>query len=147
MYGPRQAATAAALIMLGAAAGPDVAGTARIRAGHARGRTGGQAEAILQCTIGTGGPMQAVAFGRDRHGDIVALGQIVRASRDRPQWLIDVDVRRDGTVRVEVGDYFPGGGWPGTDSLRQHRTYRWTGTSFGQTGGPTCFPPSPHLPS
>ena len=117
------------------------------RTGDVEGDGDVEAVAILQCTIGTGGPMQAVAFGRDRHGDIVALGQVVRASRDRPQWLIDVDVRRDGAVRIEVGDYFPGGGWPATDSLRQHRTYRWTGERFRQAAGPTSFPANPHMPS
>ncbi|WP_165944401.1 hypothetical protein, partial [Micromonospora sp. KC213] len=101
--------------------------------------------ALVRCALGTGGPQQVVVFDRDAAGRVVTLGRVVASTIDKPQWLIAVDVRDDGVVRVQVGDIHPGGGWPGEWSQRQWRGYRWDGDSFGQVSGPTAFGPNRHL--
>ncbi|MEU8168264.1 hypothetical protein AB0B97_17390 [Micromonospora sp. NPDC049004] len=103
-----------------------------------------EAVALVQCVLGSGGPMQVVAFDRDQQGRIVTLGRVVATSIDKPQWLFALDVVDDGTVRVQVGDIAPGGGWPGEWSQRQWRGYRLEGGSFAQISGPTSFGPNPH---
>ncbi|MGB2568434.1 hypothetical protein ACPFP2_08290 [Micromonospora citrea] len=100
--------------------------------------------ALVRCALGTGGPQQVVAFDRDADGTVVTVGRVVASTIDTPQWLIALDVRDDGVVRVQVGDIHPGGGWPGEWSQRQWRGYRWNGESFGQVSGPTAFGPNPH---
>ncbi|RLP85077.1 hypothetical protein [Micromonospora sp. CV4] len=100
--------------------------------------------AMLLCSFGSGGPQQVVAFDRDEAGRIVTIGRVVATSRDKPQWLTALDGRSDGTVRVEVADLHPGGGWPGEWSQRQWRGYRWTGERFAQVEGPTSFGPNPY---
>ncbi|MGN9802229.1 hypothetical protein [Micromonospora sp. L32] len=100
--------------------------------------------ALVQCVRGTGGPQQVVAFDRDGSGRIVTVGRVAASRLERPQWLIALDVRDDGVVRVQVGDIAPGGGWPGDWSQRQWRGYRWDGRSFGQVSGPTAFGPNPY---
>ncbi|MGV9215885.1 hypothetical protein ACTFTM_28875 [Micromonospora sp. RB23] len=103
-----------------------------------------EAVALVQCVLGSGGPMQVVAFDRDQQGRIVTLGRVVATSIDKPQWLFALDVVDDGTVRVQVGDIAPGGGWPGEWSQRQWRGYRLKGGSFAQVSGPSSFGPNPH---
>ncbi|MCF0096952.1 hypothetical protein [Micromonospora sp. MH99] len=103
-----------------------------------------EAVALVQCVLGSGGPMQVVAFDRDQQGKIVTLGRVVATTIDKPQWLFALDVVDDGTVRVQVGDIAPGGGWPGEWSQRQWRGYRLKGGSFAQISGPTSFGPNPH---
>ncbi|TDB75935.1 hypothetical protein [Micromonospora sp. KC723] len=100
--------------------------------------------ALVRCALGTGGPQQVVAFDRDARGRVVTVGRVVASSIDTPRWLIAVDVRDDGVIRVEVGEIHPGGGWPGEWSQRQWRGYRWDGDSFGQVSGPTAFGPNRH---
>ncbi|MET8351141.1 hypothetical protein [Micromonospora sp. NPDC005206] len=100
--------------------------------------------AMLLCSFGSGGPQQVVAFDRDEAGRIVTIGRVVATSREKPQWLTALDGRSDGTVRVEVADLHPGGGWPGEWSQRQWRGYRWTGERFSQVEGPTSFGPNPY---
>ncbi|MBO4162660.1 MULTISPECIES: hypothetical protein [Micromonospora] len=100
--------------------------------------------ALVQCVFGTHGWQQVVAFDRDVAGRIVTVGRVVVSARERPQWLIGMQVRGDGVVRVQVGDIYPGGGWAGEWSQRQWRGYRWDGGSFRQVSGPTGFPPNPH---
>ncbi|MFJ6195808.1 hypothetical protein [Micromonospora sp. NPDC092111] len=100
--------------------------------------------ALVQCVFGTHGWQQVVAFDRDTTGKVVTIGRVVLSARERPQWLIGVDVRGDGVVRVQVGDIYPGGGWDGEWSQRQWRGYRWDGDSFAQVWGPTGFPTNPH---
>ncbi|MBM0234029.1 hypothetical protein JNW91_20580 [Micromonospora sp. STR1_7] len=100
--------------------------------------------ALVQCVLGTGGPMQVVAFDRDEEEKVVTLGRVVATTIDKPQWLFALDVVDDGTVRVQVGDIAPGGGWPGEWSQRQWRGYRWKGSAFAQVSGPTSFGPNPH---
>ncbi|MBQ0906392.1 hypothetical protein [Micromonospora sp. U21] len=100
--------------------------------------------AMLLCSFGSGGPQQVVAFDRDEAGRIVTIGRVVATSREKPQWLTGLDGRSDGTVRVEVADLHPGGGWPGEWSQRQWRGYRWTGERFSQVEGPTSFGPNPY---
>ncbi|MET8230839.1 hypothetical protein ABZS77_09205 [Micromonospora sp. NPDC005298] len=100
--------------------------------------------ALVQCVLGSGGPMQVVAFDRDEEGKAVTLGRVVATTIDKPQWLFALDVVDDGTVRVQVGDIAPGGGWPGEWSQRQWRGYRWKGGAFAQVSGPTSFGPNPH---
>ncbi|MFG1841189.1 hypothetical protein [Micromonospora sp. NPDC049175] len=100
--------------------------------------------ALVQCVFGTGGPTQVVAFDRDEGGKVVTLDRVVATTIDKPQWLIALDVVSDGTVRVEVGDIAPGGGWPAEWSQRQWRGYRWKGDAFAQVSGPTSFGPNRH---
>ncbi|MFF4878210.1 hypothetical protein [Micromonospora sp. NPDC000668] len=100
--------------------------------------------ALVQCVLGTGGPQQVVVFDRDGTGRPVTLGRVVATTKDKPQWLFALDVVDDGTVRVQVGDIAPGGGWPGEWSQRQWRGYRWQGEAFAQVSGPTSFGPNPH---
>ncbi|SCG55999.1 hypothetical protein [Micromonospora coxensis] len=100
--------------------------------------------ALVRCALGTGGPQQVVVFDRDADGRVVTVGRVVASTIDTPQWLIAMEVRDDGVVRVQVGDIHPGGGWPGDWSQRQWRGYRWDGDSFGQVSGPTAFGPNPH---
>ncbi|MCZ7378294.1 hypothetical protein [Micromonospora sp. WMMC250] len=101
--------------------------------------------ALVQCALGTGGPMQVVAFDRDETGKVVTLGRVVATTIDKPQWLFALDVVADGTVRVQVGDIAPGGGWAAKWSQRQWRGYRWKGDAFTQVSGPTSFGPNPNL--
>ncbi|WP_030489525.1 hypothetical protein [Micromonospora chokoriensis] len=100
--------------------------------------------ALVQCVLGTRGPMQVVAFDRDEEGKVITLGRVVATTIDKPQWLFALDVVSDGTVRVQVGDIAPGGGWPAEWSQRQWRGYRWNGDAFAQVSGPTAFGPNPH---
>ncbi|GGO11110.1 hypothetical protein [Micromonospora parathelypteridis] len=100
--------------------------------------------ALVQCVFGSGGPMQVVAFDRDEEGKVVTLGRVVATTIDKPQWLFALDVVGDGTVRVEVGDIAPGGGWNAEWSQRQWRGYRWSGDAFAQVSGPTTFGPNRH---
>ncbi|MGA5312259.1 hypothetical protein [Micromonospora taraxaci] len=101
--------------------------------------------ALVQCVFGTGGSMQVVAFDRDEQGKVVTLGRVVMTTIDKPQWLFALDVVADGTVRVQVGDIAPGGGWSADWSQRQWRSYRWKGDAFAQVSGPTSFGPNPNL--
>ncbi|MGW5582235.1 hypothetical protein [Micromonospora chokoriensis] len=101
--------------------------------------------ALVQCALGTGGPMQVVAFDRDEQGKVVTLGRVVATTIDKPQWLFALDVVADGTVRVQVGDIAPGGGWAAKWSQRQWRGYRWKADAFTQVSGPTSFGPNPNL--
>ncbi|MET7667096.1 hypothetical protein [Micromonospora luteifusca] len=100
--------------------------------------------ALVQCVLGTGGPLQVVAFDRDQEGKVITLGRVVASTKDKPQWLFALDVVGDGTVRVQVGDIAPGGGWPAEWSQRQWRGYRWKGDAFAQVSGPTTFGQNPH---
>ncbi|MFF0151131.1 hypothetical protein [Micromonospora sp. NPDC005203] len=100
--------------------------------------------ALVQCVLGTGGPMQVVAFDRDEAGKVVTLGRVVTTTIDKPQWLFALDVVGDGMVRVQVGDIAPGGGWKAEWSQRQWRGYRWKGGAFAQVSGPTSFGPNRH---
>ncbi|MFI6271188.1 hypothetical protein [Micromonospora zamorensis] len=100
--------------------------------------------ALVQCVLGTKGPMQVVAFDREKAGKVVTLGRVVATTIDKPQWLFALDVVGDGTVRVQVGDIAPGGGWPAEWSQRQWRGYRWKGEAFAQVSGPTTFGQNRH---
>ncbi|MFI2710006.1 hypothetical protein ACH495_07740 [Micromonospora sp. NPDC018662] len=101
--------------------------------------------ALLRCQIFPHGPSQVVALDRDADGRIVVLGQVARSAKTAPEWLLDTQVTDRGTVRVEMADRAPGGGWSLDWSQRQWRGYRWTGKRFGQVDGPTSFGPNPHL--
>ncbi|MEU8182519.1 hypothetical protein AB0B85_12635 [Micromonospora sp. NPDC049044] len=100
--------------------------------------------ALVRCVFGTGGSQQVVAFDRDEQGKVVTLGRVVATTIDKPQWLFALDVVGDGTVRVQVGDIAPGGGWPAEFSQRQWRGYRSQGDAFAQVSGPTSFAPNRH---
>ncbi|NYH43524.1 hypothetical protein HNR22_003251 [Micromonospora jinlongensis] len=100
--------------------------------------------ALVQCVFGTKGPMQVVAFDRDKAGKVITLGRVVATTIDKPEWLFALDVVGDGTVRVQVGDIAPGGGWPAEWSQRQWRGYRWKGEAFAQVSGPTTFGQNRH---
>ncbi|WCN80954.1 hypothetical protein [Micromonospora sp. LH3U1] len=100
--------------------------------------------ALVQCVLGSGGPMQVVAFDRDEKGKLVTLGRVVATTIDKPQWLFTLDVADNGTVRVQVGDIAPGGGWRSEWSQRQWRGYRWKGDAFAQVSGPTSFGTNKH---
>ncbi|MEW2432140.1 hypothetical protein AB0877_29375 [Micromonospora sp. NPDC047644] len=101
--------------------------------------------ALVQCVLGTRGPMQVVAFDRDEAGKATTVGRVVATTIDKPEWLFALDVVGDGTVRVQVGDIAPGGGWNARWSQRQWRGYRWKGDAFSQVSGPTSFGPNPNL--
>ncbi|WP_431931697.1 hypothetical protein [Micromonospora sp. RP3T] len=101
--------------------------------------------ALLRCQIFQHGPSQVVALDRDGDGRIVVLGQVARSAKAAPEWLLDAQVTDRGTVRVEMADIAPGGGWSLDWSQRQWRGYRWTGKRFDQVDGPTTFGPNPHL--
>ncbi|PGH41500.1 hypothetical protein GA0070622_1241 [Micromonospora sediminicola] len=101
--------------------------------------------ALLRCLIFQQGPSQVVALDRDADGRIVVLGQVTRSAKTAPGWLLDTQVTDRGTVRVEMADRSPGGGWSLDWSQRQWRGYRWSGTRFTQVDGPTSFAPNPHL--
>lgn len=104
-----------------------------------------EALALVRCVVGTHGPGQVIAIDRDPGGRVVTLGPVVQDGKTAPQWLLAVDGGQDGTVRVEMADIAPGGGWPLAWSQRQWRTYRWNGTAFRQVAGPTSFGPNPHV--
>ncbi|MFE9653863.1 hypothetical protein [Micromonospora sp. NPDC006431] len=101
--------------------------------------------ALLRCSVFQRGPSQVVAFDRDTAGRIVTLGQVTRSDRPTPEWLLATQVTSRGTVRVEMADISPGGGWSLDWSQRQWRGYRWTGKRFTQVEGPTSFGPNQHL--
>ncbi|WP_329110279.1 hypothetical protein OG792_15285 [Micromonospora sp. NBC_01699] len=96
--------------------------------------------ALVRCLVNQGGPAQVVAFDRDESGRIVTVGQVVRTDPSTPQWLLDVEVRADGVVRVEVADLAPGGGWDLDWSQRQWRGFSWNGERFTQSEGERTFP-------
>ncbi|MEU4472155.1 hypothetical protein [Micromonospora sp. NPDC023888] len=100
--------------------------------------------ALVQCVLGSGGPLQVVALRRDRDGRVIALGRVVASVRESPQWMFALDVVADGTVRVQVGDIAPGGGFRAEWTQRQWRGYRWKGGAFAQVSGPTTFAQNPH---
>lgn len=99
---------------------------------------------LLRCGLGSKGPSQVVALDRDDDGRVVTLGQVIRSAYPIPEWLLAVEVRDDGTVRVEMADIAPGGGWALEWSQRQWRGYRWSDGRFGQVSGETTFGPNPH---
>lgn len=101
--------------------------------------------ALLRCLIFQSGPSQVVVLDRDSDGRIVVLDQVTRSETPGPQWLLAVQVTGQGTVRVEMADIGPGGGWSLDWSQRQWRGYRWTGKGFTQVDGPTSFGPNRHL--
>ncbi|PSK65368.1 hypothetical protein B0E53_02686 [Micromonospora sp. MH33] len=101
--------------------------------------------ALLRCLIFQSGPSQVVVLDRDAAGRIVVLGQVTRSEAPGPQWLLAVQVTSRGTVRVEMADIGPGGGWSLDWSQRQWRGYRWTDKGFTQVDGPSSFGPNKHL--
>ncbi|MEV4631579.1 hypothetical protein AB0J90_35450 [Micromonospora sp. NPDC049523] len=100
--------------------------------------------ALVRCMVGQAGPSQVVAFDRDPAGKIVTLGQVVRSDLNTPQWLLDLQVRANGVVRVQVADLAPGGGWDLDWSQRQWRGYTWNGQRFTQSEGERSFPDNPY---
>jgi len=89
-------------------------------------------------------PQQVVAFDRDATGRIVTIGQVAHPNTDQPEWFRSLEVRPDGSVRIEVWLNPPSDGSSPTSANRQSRTYRWDGQRFVQTGGPSSFPePAP----
>lgn len=106
--------------------------------------------ALIRCTVNQGGPAQVVAFDRDDSGKIVTVGQVVRSALEKPQWLLDVQVRDNGVVRVQVADIAPGGGWDLAWSQKQWRGYTLErgktldDVKFVQTEGERSFPDNPY---
>ncbi|WBB66323.1 hypothetical protein [Micromonospora sp. WMMD812] len=99
---------------------------------------------LLRCIFGTRGPAQVVAFDRDAAGRIITLGRVAATADPAPEWLIGMEVRADGVVRVAMADRAPGASWPLEWSQRQWRGYRWDGRRFRQAEGPASFGPNPH---
>ncbi|MFK3981310.1 hypothetical protein ACI2K4_13140 [Micromonospora sp. NPDC050397] len=105
---------------------------------------------LVRCSINQGGPAQVVAFDRDDSGRIVTVGQVVRSALEKPQWLLDLQVRADGVIRVQVADIAPGGGWNLEWSQKQWRGYKLDGgktvddAKFVQTEGERSFPDNPY---
>ncbi|WP_446216996.1 hypothetical protein [Micromonospora sp. IBHARD004] len=102
---------------------------------------------LLRCLTAKGPyPEQVVVFDRDGEGRVVALGQVFRSDLGRPEWFVSLDVRSDGSVRVDVSDQVQSAGSAPNTLHRQARTYRWNGDRFTQAGGPTAFPSEPPAP-
>jgi hypothetical protein len=91
--------------------------------------------AIFLCAISNPGGELAVAFRRANDGSIQTMGAI---AADVHQ-IQDVRAGTDGAVDLQVSDL------AGTDDVAylqqiiQWRTYRWTGSEFDQSDGPTAF--------
>lgn len=86
---------------------------------------------------------EVVAFDRDDHGDIVTLGAVAQIDWDaQPQMRLNgVREGADGTIEVrwtQLNQKYP---------VSQWREYRWTGSDFIQTGGPTTVPRLPSVSS
>lgn len=96
---------------------------------------------LLRCLTAEGPyAEQVVAFDRAPDGRVVVLGRVFRSDPNRPEWFLALDVRSDGSVRVEVSDQVPSDGSAPNTLHRQARTYQWNGSRFAQTAGPTAFP-------
>jgi hypothetical protein len=113
------------------------------------GEVGGSAAvvALFYCHLGDEGrQFQVVAYRRDAHDRLVVLGQVLVSRPEGVPAMFNVDVAGD-EVRVEVGD------WAGSltvneanhFSVHQWRSYRWSGTAFQQSGGPTTFVGNPNF--
>lgn len=99
--------------------------------------------ALIRCLVTEGSyPEQVVAFDRDAAGRIVVLGRVFRSDAAKPESLFSLSVHPDGLVRVEVTDVVRSDASVPDESHRQWRDYRWNGTGFVQTDGPSSFTPA-----
>ncbi|SBT48009.1 hypothetical protein [Micromonospora auratinigra] len=103
--------------------------------------------AILGCRVGEASAKQVVVFDRNRQGDIVTVGRVVRTEGEGPETIEDVlaVAVQNGSVLVKVGDRHPCCGTPPYLTRTQWRTYRWGGTTFTQVAGPTAWGPDTRL--
>ncbi|MFC4146339.1 hypothetical protein ACFO0M_08740 [Micromonospora mangrovi] len=98
--------------------------------------------ALIRCLVTEGAyPEQVVAFDRDAAGRVVVLGQVFRSDATKPESLFSLSVHPDGLVRVEVTDVVRTDASVPDETHRQWRGYRWNGTRFAQTDGPSSFTP------
>lgn len=99
--------------------------------------------AIIAC----GGQLldqQVVAFRRAADNSIQTIDRVV-ITNDPIRTITALVALPDGTLQVTVGDFGDGVGDDQSMAQHQQRIYRWTGQKFVQVGGPTTFPPNPHL--
>ncbi|GAB7045074.1 hypothetical protein JCM9534A_02000 [Catenuloplanes indicus JCM 9534] len=100
--------------------------------------------AELECMI-QGSSQQVVAFGRDRAGAVVTLGQVLATTGQvRSIAAGSIRVIANGDVAARVGDIQNccGGTVPVT---WQDRTYRWDGHRFHRSGGTAAIPLNPYV--
>jgi hypothetical protein len=97
----------------------------------------GSADAVgvFFCGISDPGSELAVAFRRAADGSITTMGT-VGADVDQ---ITDVRAGANSTVDLRVSDLNGSDDVAHIQQVVQWRTYRWTGTGFAQTAGPTAF--------
>ncbi|MGW0216157.1 hypothetical protein ACWDXH_17380 [Micromonospora chokoriensis] len=100
--------------------------------------------AVVSCRYGEASAKQVVAFDRDRDGQIVTLGRVVRTGEKLAD-ILATEVDQSGSVEVRVADDQPCCGTPWYWRQEQVRTYRWDGERFDQIDGPTAFGKDPRL--
>jgi hypothetical protein len=105
----------------------------------------GKVETILLLSCGgEGWTSQVIALDLGTDGSIHTIARVLSASATLPR-LISVAPAANGQIDIEVADFNGGLGDDGSTAQRQTRTYRYTGSAFIQSGGPTKFPPNPKV--
>ncbi|MEU7803325.1 hypothetical protein AB0B10_29135 [Micromonospora arborensis] len=100
--------------------------------------------AVVACRIGEALAKQVVTFDRDTSGHIVTLGRVVRTTDDVED-ILGLKITAAGSIEVRVADLQPCCTTPEYWKQEQLRTYRWEGSRFTQTNGPTKFGKDPRL--
>ncbi|GGO11123.1 hypothetical protein [Micromonospora parathelypteridis] len=100
--------------------------------------------AVIACRFAEALAKQVVAFDRDSSGQIVTLGRVVRTT-DGVEDILGLKVTAAGSIEVRVADLQPCCSTPAYWKQEQLRTYRWEGSRFTQTDGPTKFGKDPRL--
>jgi hypothetical protein len=99
--------------------------------------------ALISCHGMEMSETRVLGFDRDAAGTIRTMGIIAEAPAGDVAGIRDIRTATGG-VEVEVTD-FAGDGIADDLPQRQWRRYAWSGRRFGQTGGPTAFPPNPRI--
>ncbi|PYC72554.1 hypothetical protein C7C45_08975 [Micromonospora arborensis] len=105
---------------------------------------GDETVAVVGCRIGEALAKQVVAFDRNTSGHVVTLGRVVRTTDDVED-ILGLKVTAAGSIEVRVADLQPCCTTPEYWKQEQLRTYRWEGSRFTQTNGPTKFGKDPRL--
>jgi len=102
--------------------------------------------ALIKCEMSESYQWQVAAFDGTAAA-VRTIGRVVALnSQPNLRIVFNGQVLADGSIRLEVGDFL--GivvGHAEEVSTHQTRTYRWNGTVFNQTAGPSTFPPNPHF--
>jgi len=102
--------------------------------------------ALITCEMSETYQWQLTAFDGTASA-VRTIGRVVAInSQPNLHIVFGGQVLGDGSIRLEVGD-FTGivAGHAEEVSTHQTRTYRWNGSAFAQTAGPTTFPPNPNF--